>query len=166
MPCSSIEAKATRAMPTTTATSGPGTVGANRRRARRRAIVIAEKAVVVQLIEPRSSTIPRTSSMTSSAVGSPVMPRSFGSWPTATVSPTPTLMPVTVASEMLSISPPSRSTRAPSRIRPTSNVSVARSLTGSSPPAATPAATNVVPVRTATVDVVLTDMVREPPNRT
>ena len=34
-PCSSIEAKATRAMPIATATSGPGTVGANRRRPRR-----------------------------------------------------------------------------------------------------------------------------------
>ena len=48
---------------------------------------------------------------------------------------------------------------------PTSNVSIARSPTGSVPSAATPAAIRVDPVSNATVDVVLTDSVREPPSR-
>ena len=130
----------------TTATSGPGTAGANRRRPRRTAIVTAEKATVVQLMSPRCSMTPRTSAKKLSAAGSPAMPSSLGSWPAATVRPTPTLMPVRVASEMLSISVPRRSTRATSRITPTSSVSVARSPAGSSLSAATPAASSVEPV--------------------
>ena len=43
--------------------------GAKRRRPRSTAIVSAEKAAVVQLMSPRSSTIPRTSPTTSSASG-------------------------------------------------------------------------------------------------
>ena len=42
---------------------------------------------------------------------------------------------------------------------------MARSRAGSSPDAATPAASSVEPVSTATVDVVLTDSVRDPPSR-
>ena len=111
----------------------------------------------------RRSRRPRRRS--SSAVGSPAMPSSLGSWPAATVRPTPILIPVNVASEMLSIRAPSRSSRAASRITPTSSVSIARSPTGSVPSAATPAASSVEPVSRATVDVVLTDNVREPPSR-
>ena len=92
------------------------------------------------------------------------MPSSLGSWPAATVRPTPTLMPVSVASEMLSMSAPSWSSRATRRITPTSSVSIARSPAGSAPAAATPAASNVEAVSVATVDVVLTDSVREPPS--
>ena len=61
---------------------------------------------------------------------------------------------------------PSLSTRAARRITPTSSVSVARSRAGSSPEAATPADSSVDPVSTATVEVVLTDSVRDPPSRT
>ena len=61
---------------------------------------------------------------------------------------------------------PSLSTRAATRITPTSSVSVARSRAGSSPDAATPADSSVEPVSTATVEVVLTDSVRDPPSRT
>ena len=163
-PCSSIDATATRAMPIATATSGPGTDGAKRRRPRSTVIVRAEKAAVVQLMSPRSSTIPRTSATTVVASGSPVIPSTLGSWPRATVTPTPILMPVTVASEMLSMSDPRRSTLAASRSPPTSNVSVARSRAGSLLSVATPAAISVDPVRLATVDVVLTDSVRDPPS--
>jgi hypothetical protein len=44
-------------------------------------------------------------------------------------------------------------------------VSIARSPAGSSAWAATPAAISVDPVSTATVEVVLTETVREPPSR-
>ena len=72
---------------------------------------------------------------------------------------------MSVASETLSISMPRRSRRATSEdAAPTSNVSVARSRAGSSLPAATPAASSVDPVRTAIVDVVETDSVRDPPS--
>jgi hypothetical protein len=73
-------------------------------------------------------------------------------------------MPVSVASLMLSTMLPSLSTRATSRIAPTSTVSMVRSPAGSSAWAATPAAISVDAVSTATVEVVLTEMVREPPS--
>jgi hypothetical protein len=126
--------------------------------------VAAEKATVVQLMSARLSMTARSSATKLSAVGSPLMPSRLGSCPAATVSPTPTLMPVKVASEMLSISTPRRSARAISRITPTSRVRVARARDGSSLPAATPAASRVEPVRMATVEVVLTDRVRDPPS--
>jgi hypothetical protein len=126
--------------------------------------VAAEKATVVQLMSARLSMTARSSATKLSAVGSPLMPSRLGSCPAATVSPTPTLMPVKVASEMLSISTPRRSARAISRITPTSRVRVARARNGSSLPAATPAASRVEPVRMATVEVVLTDRVRDPPS--
>ena len=53
--------------------------------------------------------------------------------------------------------------RATIRIAPTSSVSVARALAGSSAPWATLPATSVEAVSTAIVDVVLTESVREPP---
>ncbi len=109
--------------------------------------------------------MPPISSKKLDASGSPSMPSSLGSWPAATVSPTPTLIPINVAWEMLSISAPRRSNRATNRITPTSSVSIARSPTGSVPSAATPAAMSVEPVSSATVDVVLTDRVRDPPSR-
>ena len=101
-----------------------------------------------------------------SAVGSPATPSSFGSCPAATVSPTPTLTPVSVASEMLSITVPRRRTRATSRITPTSSVNIASSPNGSAAPAATPAASRLDAVSVATVDVVLIDSVRDPPSST
>jgi hypothetical protein len=66
---------------------------------------------------------------------------------------------------MLSINVPRRSKRAAMRMTPTSRVSIATSRAGSSEPVATPAATSVDPVRMATVDVVLTERVRDPPTR-
>ena len=128
-------------------------------------MVATDRATVVQLVSPRSSSTPRTSAKNAVADGSPSMPSSFGSCPAATVSPTPILIPVSVASEMLSTSAPRCSTRAPTRITPTSSVSMARSRAGSLLSAATLAASSVEPVRTATVDVVLTDSVRDPPSR-
>jgi hypothetical protein len=165
-PCSSIDHTATSTMPSTTATSGPGTRGTNRESPSKTATVTTDKAIVDQLTSPRSSTRPRTSPMNELASGSPVMPSSLGSWPAATVSPTPILIPVCVASEMLSMRAPSLSSRAISKITPTRSVSVARSRAGSVPDAATPAASSVEPVSTATVEVVLTDSVRDPPSRT
>ena len=131
----------------------------------RTASVAAENATVVQLTSPRSSTIPATSAKKLEAVGSPWIPSSLGSWPAATVKPTPILIPVNVASEMLSIRAPRCNSLAASRITPTSIVSIARSPTGSVPSAATPAASSVDPESRATVDVVLTDNVRDPPSR-
>ena len=164
-PCSSSEAKATSPMPSTTATSGPGTRGATRLSTRTRAIVAAENTRVTTLRSPSWSSTASTSSKKPVAVGSPGMPSSFGSWPAATVRPTPNLMPVRVASEMLSMTRADAQDRARRRTAPTSRVSVARSRAGSAPSAATPAASRVDPVRTATVEVVLTDSVREPPSR-
>jgi hypothetical protein len=128
-------------------------------------MVPAEKAIVVTLESPNWSITALMSSTKLSAVGSPGMPSSLGSWAAATVSPTPTLTPMSVASEMLSTMLPSRSTRATSRITPTSSVNMARSPTGSVPSAATPAAIRVEPVRMATVEVVLTETVRDRPSR-
>ena len=163
-PCSSSDQTATRTMPSPTATSGAGTRGTKRASPSRTASVAADSATVTQLISPRSSRTPRSSAKKAVAAGSPVIPSSLGSWPAATVSPTPSLMPVSVASEMLSMSPPSRSRRAPTRMSPTRIVSVARSRAGSSLDAATDAVSSVDPVSTATVDVVLTDSVRDPPS--
>ena len=76
-------------------------------------MVAIEKAMVVTLTSPSWSTTPRDVARRSwSRVGSPGMPSSLGSWPAATVRPTPALMPVRVASEMLSISAPRLSRRA------------------------------------------------------
>ena len=74
-------------------------------------------------------------------------------------------MPVSVASEMLSISTPSFNSRAMSRMIPTSRQSVASVGAGSGLSAAIPAANSVDPVRTAMVDVVDTDSARDPPSR-
>ena len=125
----------------------------------------AEKATVVQLTSPSwSMTLPACWKKLV-AVGSPGVPSSLGSWLAATVRPTPALMPVSVASEMLSISAPSLSSRAARRITPTRSVSMARSRTGSDAALAMPAASSVEAVNVATVDVVLTDSVRDPPSR-
>ena len=131
MPCSSIDATLTRMMPRATASSGAGSCGTILLTPRSTASVAAENATVVQLTSPRSSMMPATSAKKLSASGSPAMPSSLGNWPAATVRPTPTLIPISVAWEMLSISAPRRSTRAARRIRPTSSVSIARSPTGS-----------------------------------
>ena len=116
-PCSSIDA--------TAATSddaaddghqrrrGPAARRAAGRAARRSSP--AENATVTQLMSPSWSNTTRISAKKLSASGSLGTPSSFGSWPAATVRPTPTLMPVSVASEMLSISAPSRSRRAPTQ---------------------------------------------------
>ncbi len=79
---------------------------------------MAEKTNVVTLMSDSWSKTPRISARKLSAEGSPGMPSTLGSWPAATVRPTPTLMPVSVEA-----------------------------------------------VSTATVDVVLTDNVRDPPSR-
>ena len=92
------------------------------------------------------------------------MPSSFGSWPAATVSPTPTLMPTSVASEMLSISAPSRSSRATSRIAPTSSVSVARRASRVVAAGRDAGREQRRRREVATVEVVLTDSVRDPPS--
>ena len=128
-------------------------------------MVAIEKTVVVTLRSPSSSATTRRSSKKLVAVGSPGMPSSFGSWPAATVRPTPALMPTRVASEMLSMSAPRRHRRKNSRMAPTSRVSMARSPAGSALSPATPTAISVEAVSVATVDVVLTDSVREPPRK-
>jgi hypothetical protein len=155
---------ATSRIPAPTAISGPGTCGARRLNTTSPASVVAANTVVVQLSSSRLSITACSSAKKLSAVGSPGTPSRLGSCPAATVSPTPTLIPVSVASEMLSISTPSRSTRATSKITPTSSVSVASERAGSSEPAATPAVMSVDPVKIATVEVVLTESVRDPPS--
>ena len=118
MPCSSSDARSTRTMPRTTASSGAGSCGTTRSTPSSTTSVAAENATVVQLTSPRSSTIAGDLGEEALGVGSPSMPSSLGSWPAATVSPTPTLIPINVASEMLSISAPRRSRRAARRITP------------------------------------------------
>jgi hypothetical protein len=135
-PWASIEVTATSTIPPITATSGPGARGASRRGPSSTAIVAAENTIVVQLTEPRSNTA-RISLKKLSALGLPGIPNSLGSCPAATVRPTPTLIPVSVASEMLSITTPTRRSRATSRIAPTSSVRVANARAGSWEPAAT-----------------------------
>ena len=74
IPCSSIDAKVTNRIPPTTATSGPGTCGRNRRSRNSIAMVPAENAVVVQLISPRFRMTARISEKKLSAPGSPGCP--------------------------------------------------------------------------------------------
>ena len=107
----------------------------------------------------RSPRWPSTASTCSTkllASGSAGTPSSFGSWPAATVRPTPTFRPMTMASEMLSTSGPRRSRRPTRSTTPTSRTSVARSPRASSEPATTPTVISVVAVNVAIVDVVLT----------
>ncbi len=59
---------------------------------------------------------------------------------------------------------PNRNTLVAIKIAPTRIVNVASVRSGCELPAATPAANSVEPVNTATVEVVLTDSVREPPS--
>ena len=89
-PCSSRSASRTSRIPPITASSGPGMLGANRLAPSSTAIVPAENTTVVTLRSPNWSTTALMSSTKLSAVGSPGMPRSLGSWAAATVSPTPT----------------------------------------------------------------------------
>ena len=109
MPCSSIDATLTRMIPRATASSGAGSCGTILLTPRSTASVATENATVAQLTSPRSSMMPATSAKKLSASGSPAMPSSLGNWPAATVRPTPTLIPISVAWEMLSISAPRRS---------------------------------------------------------
>ena len=163
-PCSSRFANATSRMPPATATSGAGTCGATRvqpeqdderdgREHDRRA------ADVVEVRRRRRAC--RRRSCRRRVAGDPEQLRQLAR---GDREPDADLDPVSVASEMLSMSAPSRSSarRAGSR-RPAASASPGRP-SGSSLPAATPAATSVEPVSTAIVEVVLTDSVRDPPS--
>jgi hypothetical protein len=92
-------------------------------------------------------------------------PNSLGNCAAATVSPTPTLSPVSVASLMFSITAPRRSMRAARSSTPTMSVSVTRCDCASGEPATTPAASSVEAVSVAIVDVVVTLAVRDPPRK-
>ena len=71
------------------------------------------------------------------ASGSPVMPSSLGSWPAATVSPTPTLMPRGSPRRCCRSAPRARSTRATSRIDADHQRQRRQAPAGSSAPPAT-----------------------------
>jgi hypothetical protein len=85
------------AIPPATTTSGPGTCGTSRRSTSSRPIPPAETATVAAFASGSFDTASATLEKKPSASGSAETPSKFGSWLAATVSPTPILMPVSVA---------------------------------------------------------------------
>jgi hypothetical protein len=150
-------------MPPTTTMRVPGIFGATLLRSTRTAIDPTDSATVGQLRLSNACPTAASERKNPCPEKSSVSPSSFGSWPTATVAPTPILRPSTVAPLMFSTSEPSRQSRARSRITPTSSVSIIREPIASSAPAATPAETRVVAVSVAMVEVVETLIARLPP---
>ena len=158
-PCSSTSVSATSKMPPATATSGPGTCGATRRSTSSTPIENAETATVGALLSPRCRTADASSLKNPDASGSEGMPSSCGSCPTATVSPTPVLIPVIVAGLTFSTSAPSRNRRMTSRHSPTRNASVNASRSNVSG-SRDGSVARMVATSTAIVDVV--DTLRRP----
>ena len=115
--------------------------GATRRNTTRTVSVTAEKATVAQLMSSRCSPTLRRLAKKVSASGSPGTPSRLGSWPAATVRPTPTLMPVKVA-EMLSMSVPSLEQPGEQQDHAGEQGQRGEGLAGSSASAAIPAATS------------------------
>ena len=163
-PSRSMPASQTSRMPATTTTSGPGTRFAKRLSRNSTTIEPADSSTVGRFAPGSASTAATIERRKPCPLNSASSPSSFGSWPTATVAPTPTCTPMMVAFEMYSTAEPAFSSRASSRSTPTRSVSAIRSGTGSSEPAATPALTSVVAVSVAIVEVVDTLIAREPPS--
>jgi len=128
------------------------------------ASVAADRATVGRLAEGSASRAANSERMNPWPVKSKSSPSRVGTWPTATVAPTPTWIPTSVGLLMFSTIPPSFSARAASRISPTRKVSVTRSRGISSERATTSALTSVVAVSVAIVEVVDTLMARDPPS--
>ncbi len=91
------------------------------------------------------------------------IPSSLGSWSTTMTNPTPALNPVSTGSEMKLAAKPRRRTRAAISIRPTSRLSVAAAVRGSSPGSARSASPIAVAHRIAIGVVVLTLSRRDVP---
>ncbi len=146
-------------MPAASATSGPGTLGAQRRSPSSRTTVAAATASVDRLAAGSWATahtsLPKTLSPLTAT------PSTFPSWPTATVIPIPILKPVSTGREMKSATKPRCNQPASSNSPPETMASVDATASGSAPAGARPIA---VAVRIEMVEVVLTDSGRELPS--
>ena len=92
------------------------------------------------------------------------MPNSLGNWSSTMTSPMPALNPVSTGAEMKLATNPSRSSRAASRIAPTSTASVAVALARRAGSPSGTARPSWVPVRIASVAVELTLSTRDEPS--
>ena len=114
-------------MPNATATSEPGTTGANRRKPMTIASDSRPIASVAALVSPRLPNRPQICSKKSPSALS--TPNSFGSWPAMIVSARPTMKPLSTGSEMKLARKPSRSSPAASAAIPVTIASAAVSVT-------------------------------------
>ena len=163
-PCSSISVSATRRIPPITATSGPGIVGA-RGGSSSTAIVPAENAMVTTLMSSSWSNTTRMSSTKLSAVGSPGVPSSLGELAGRHRQPDTELDAGEgrlgdVVDDVAEPEEPGGEQDHPDEQCEHGQIADGIRAFGREP-----AAIRLDPVRTATVDVVLTERVRDPPRR-
>ena len=122
-PWSSSASSSTAITPSATATSEPGTAGANLRSPITTASDSTPTASVAALVSSRWRTSPQSCSKKSPPVFS--TPNSFGTWPMMIVSARPTMNPFKTGSEMKPARNPSRSRPAPSARIPVVTASAA-----------------------------------------